>query len=92
MAIVDPGPSTIVARRRDQRLVAEALRRLPIQLQVILQLRYWEKLKIKDIAAIEGISDTGMRNRMMRARKLLEQQITDLERTIPLLVSTASTK
>jgi RNA polymerase sigma-70 factor (ECF subfamily) len=92
MAVLDPGPSTIAARRRDQRLLAEALRRLPVQLQVILQLHYWERLKIKDIAAIEGISDSGMRDRMMRARALLKQQIAELERTTPLLVSTASTK
>jgi RNA polymerase sigma factor (sigma-70 family) len=92
MAVLDPGPSTIAARRREQRLLAEALRRLPVRLQVILQLHYWEKLKIKDIAAIEGISDSGMRDRMMRARTLLKQHLAELERTTPLLVSTASSR
>ncbi len=92
MAVLDPGPSTIAARRRDERLLAEALRRLPVRLQVMLQLRYWEKLKLKEIAAIEGLSEPGMRNRMMRAKKLLEQHLHELERTTPLLVSTASTK
>jgi RNA polymerase sigma factor (sigma-70 family) len=92
MAVLDPGPSTIAARRRDQRLLAEALRRLPIRLQVILQLHYWEKLKITDIAAIEGITDSGMRDRMMRARRLLKQHLAELERTTPLLVSTASSQ
>jgi RNA polymerase sigma factor (sigma-70 family) len=91
MAVLDPGPSTIAARRREQRMLTEALRRLPVRLQVILQLHYWDKLKAKEIAAIEGISASGMRDRLMRARKLLKRQLAELERTTPLFVSTAST-
>jgi RNA polymerase sigma factor (sigma-70 family) len=87
MAKIEPGPSTIAARRREQRMLAEALRQLPVRFQVIVQLHYWDKLTAADIAAIEGITASGMRDRLMRARKLLEQQFAELERTTPLFVS-----
>jgi RNA polymerase sigma-70 factor (ECF subfamily) len=90
MAALQPGPSTIAARRREQRMLAEALRQLPVRLQVIVQLHYWDKLKAADIAAIEGITASGMRDRLMRARRLLEQKLAELERTTPLFVSTTT--
>jgi RNA polymerase sigma factor (sigma-70 family) len=90
MAALDPGPSTIAAYRREQRMLAEALRRLPIRFQVIVQLSYWDKLKAHEIAEIEGITAPGMRNRLMRARELLRQEIAELDRTTPLLVNRSS--
>jgi RNA polymerase sigma-70 factor (ECF subfamily) len=90
MAAFQPGPSTIAAHRREHRMLAEALRRLPVGLQVIVQLHYWDKLTAVEIAAIEGISASGMRDRLMRARRLLARELAELERTTPLFVSTAS--
>jgi RNA polymerase sigma-70 factor (ECF subfamily) len=88
MENLDPGPSTLVARRREQRLLHEALRRLPAQHQAALQLHYWDGLRTQEIADIMGISASGMRTRMQTARALLEAQIAELDRTMPLAVST----
>jgi RNA polymerase sigma factor (sigma-70 family) len=90
MAKLEPGPSTIAAQRREHHMLTEALRRLPVRQQVILQLHYWEKLKSKDIAAIEDISASGMRDRLMQARKRLAREVAELERTTPLFISTSS--
>jgi RNA polymerase sigma-70 factor (ECF subfamily) len=90
MAMLDPRPSSIVGDRRDHRMLADALRRLPIRLQIIVQLHYWDQLKVKDIAAIEGISPSGMRNRLMRARELLAQHLAELDRTTPLFAGNRS--
>jgi RNA polymerase sigma factor (sigma-70 family) len=90
MAAVQPGPSTIAAHRREHRMLAKALRRLPVELQVIVQLHYWDKLTAVELAAIEGISASGMRDRLMRARRLLARELAELERTTPLVVSTTS--
>lgn len=88
MAALDPRPSTVAARRREHRMLREALRRLPIQHQEAMQLHYWGGLRIEDIAEIMGITHSGMRDRMCKARQLLEQQLAELEATTPLIVST----
>lgn len=87
MAALDPGPSTLAARRREHRMLAEALRRVPIEHQVALQLHYWNGFTMVTIAEIMGLSASGMRDRMRRARQLLEQHLAELERTTPLIVS-----
>lgn len=90
MVNLDPGPSTLVARRREQRLVHEGLRRLPAHHQAALQLQYWEGLRIREIAEIMGISASGMRTRLQTAKAQLERVIEELDRTMPLVVSTGT--
>jgi RNA polymerase sigma-70 factor (ECF subfamily) len=90
MAQLEPGPSTIAHHRREHRMLAEALRRLPVGFQTILQLHYWEKLTAVQLAEIEGISPSGMRTRLKRARALLAQELVKLRQTTPLCGSTTS--
>jgi RNA polymerase sigma-70 factor (ECF subfamily) len=78
LAELDPGPTTALARKREQRLLLLALRRLPIQHQVALELYYWEGLNTVEIAEILGLSDSAMRSRMVRARSLLEAELAQL--------------
>jgi RNA polymerase sigma factor (sigma-70 family) len=78
LAELDPGPTTALARKREQRLLLLALRRLPIQHQVALELYYWEDLNTVEIAEILGLSDSAMRSRMVRARSLLEAELAQL--------------
>ena len=69
------GPSTIVAAKREQRVLLEALRRLPLDMQVLLELHYWERLRGRELAEIVGINENTVRSRLRRARQLLEEQI-----------------
>ena len=46
------GPSTVIAARREQRVLLEALRRLPIDTQLLLELHYWEDMDIAELAKI----------------------------------------
>jgi RNA polymerase sigma-70 factor (ECF subfamily) len=81
------GPSTIVAHKREQRVLLEALRRLPMDIQVLLELHYWERLRGRELAEILEINENTVRSRLRRARQLLEEQIKvvasseDLRRT-----------
>ena len=81
------GPSTIIAHKREQRVLLEALRRLPLDIQVLLELHYWERLRGRELAEILGINENTVRSRLRRARELLEAQIKavansdDLRRT-----------
>jgi RNA polymerase sigma-70 factor (ECF subfamily) len=86
-----PGMSTMLARRREERLLLEALRRIPLECQVVLELHYWEDLKVADIAAIMGGVPAGtVKTRMRRARVLLTKAMTELADSGDLLRSTLS--
>jgi len=68
---IEPGPSTLVARRREHRLLLEALRNIPIDDQVILELHYWENLTTEQIAEALDIPVGTARGRLQRARERL---------------------
>lgn len=68
-----PGPGTLVARQREHRLLLEALRSIPAEDQVILELHYWEELTTDEIAAALGIPVGTARGRLQRARAKLEE-------------------
>jgi len=85
---LDPGPGTLHGHREEQRLLLLALRRIPFEHQVALELMYWEGLNAAEIAEIVGVSHSTMRSRVQRARKLLEQAIEQLGDSPELVEST----
>lgn len=68
-----PGPSTVIARAREHELLLEGLRRLPVDLQVILELCYWEDMTAKAIGEVVGESEYTVRNRLRRGKELLRR-------------------
>jgi RNA polymerase sigma factor (sigma-70 family) len=88
LAALTPGPSTLLARKREQRLLLEGLRRIPVEHQIALELAYWEGLNAAEIAQIVGISHSAMRSRMSKARALLERALAELADSGALLDST----
>lgn len=85
---IAPGPSSIVARHREQQLLLEALRALPVDYQVLLELRYWEDLKTIEIAESFAEPHSTIRSRLQRAHALLERQMARLAQSPDLLRST----
>ncbi len=75
---LDPTPSLVVASRREQRLLLEALRRLPLDLQVVLELHYWEQMSDADISQVLDIPHGTTKSRIRRARQLLAEQLREL--------------
>lgn len=71
----DSTPSRVLARRREERLLLEALRRIPIELQVAVELRYWEQMSEAEIARTLGIPVGTLKSRFRRARQLLAEQL-----------------
>lgn len=72
---IAPSPSMIVAQHREQRLLLQALRRIPLDLQVVLELYYWERLPAKQVAEVVGVPEGTARTRIRRAKQLLEQEM-----------------
>ena len=72
-------PSTSAARSEQQRLLHEALCRLPLDHRMALELAYWEDLSGAEIAEILEISEHTVRSRLARARQALRDQIAALD-------------
>jgi DNA-directed RNA polymerase specialized sigma24 family protein len=65
VADLDPGPSTLLGRKHEHRLLLEGLRKIPVEHQVALELYYWEGMNAAEIAAVVGISHSAMRSRLV---------------------------
>lgn len=88
IAQLDPGPSTMHGEREEQRLLLRALRQIPLEHQVVLELVYWEELNAAEIAAVVGVPHSTMRSRIARARAVLEAKIEELAQSAALCQST----
>jgi RNA polymerase sigma-70 factor (ECF subfamily) len=85
---VAPGPGTQLGDRREQRLLLEALRGIPVDYQVILELHYWEQMTTEDMAEVLSLPVGTVRSRLRRARELLEQAMGRLAESPAELQST----
>ena len=73
-----PGPSTLFRAQREQQLLLDALRRIPLDYQVVLELYYWEELPASGIAEVVGIPENTVRSRIRKGRQLLEKKLKTL--------------
>jgi RNA polymerase sigma-70 factor (ECF subfamily) len=85
---VAPGPISQITRRREQHILLAALRRIPVNDQLLLELRYWEQIKTADIAQAMGLAHGTVRSRLAHARKRLEEAMAALAGSSELLEST----
>lgn len=83
-------PAELLADKREQRLLLSALRRIPVQHQVLLELYFWEPLGAKEIAAVLGVPEGTVRTRLRRAKTLVGEQIEQLSSDPGLVHSTIS--
>ena len=81
-------PSRVVAVRDERRLLLRALRRLPFELQWVIELHYWEDLRQDEVAAVLEIPPGTIKSRLSRAKKLLRAQIEALAEDPSLRAST----
>jgi RNA polymerase sigma factor (sigma-70 family) len=87
-ADLSPGPATMMNRRDEERLLLAALRRIPLELQVVLELFYWEGMTSAAIAEALAMPHGTIRTRLRRARQLLEEALAGLHEDPGLLERT----
>ncbi|MEM9462722.1 MAG: sigma-70 family RNA polymerase sigma factor [Myxococcota bacterium] len=75
------GPSTVVGKRREERLLLEALRSIPLDSQIVLELYYWEEMSASQTAAVLGVPEGTVRGRVRRAKQLLKAELSKLARS-----------
>jgi RNA polymerase sigma factor (sigma-70 family) len=83
-----PGPSTWLRGRAEETLLLEGLRRLPLELQTVLELFYWEDMTSAAIAEVVALPHGTVRSRLRRGRELLRAELEQLSTSSELLDST----
>jgi RNA polymerase sigma-70 factor (ECF subfamily) len=84
----DPSPSTLAAAREEQRLVLDALRMIPMDLQIALELHFWEEMSGSEIATVLEIPEGTVRSRLRRGLEALREALRELSSSERLLQST----
>jgi RNA polymerase sigma factor (sigma-70 family) len=74
------GLSSVVQAKREQRLLLRALRHIPIDSQVVLEMYYWEPMQVKEIAQVLGETVPAVRGRMRKAKAQLLEALEVLAR------------
>ncbi len=76
---LDPGPHEVAEEQEFHRAVLAAVGALPVSDRTVTLLYYYEQLSLREIAAILGVSVVGVKVRLHRARKRLEQRLRPLQ-------------
>lgn len=85
---LEPDPEYLVTLGEEQRLLMKAIRRLPMEYQVVIELNYWEEIPCDEIAAILHIPRGTVRSRLQRGRAALARNLAALAESPELLAST----
>lgn len=90
LSVIDlgAGPSTLIGKKEEQRILLAALRSIPLESQVILELHFWEHMTGLEIAAVLGIGVETARTRLRRARLRVGEALERLTTSQALLEST----
>ncbi|MFO0632987.1 MAG: sigma-70 family RNA polymerase sigma factor [Nannocystaceae bacterium] len=75
VSVAELGSSAVslVARQREHQRLLDALRNLPLELQTVLELHYWERMTVQEIADTLALPLGTAKTRLRRARELVER-------------------
>ena len=88
---LDPTPFSIVERNSERKLLIHVLRRLPLDLQILVELYFFEKLSGRQAAEVLGVREGTVRGRIRACRQQIEQHVRDLAESPEQLESTLMT-
>ena len=74
-----PSPSTMLGVDRERQQLLAALRRLPIELQLALELYYWEGLRGPELADVLGVAEGTARSRIRIAKERIRRLLDEAE-------------
>jgi RNA polymerase sigma factor (sigma-70 family) len=88
--LLDPSLTERLDAVQSNRLLLAALRRMPLDVQVMLELHYWEGMKVAEIAEVVNKPVNTIKTQMRRGRQRLEKLMDELKRSVGELESTLS--
>lgn len=68
-------PSAAVGRQQEERLLLAAIRSLPLGLQLLVELYYWERLTAAQLGVVFEAPEGTIRTRLRRARELVAEHV-----------------
>ncbi|MEM6992364.1 MAG: sigma-70 family RNA polymerase sigma factor [Myxococcota bacterium] len=71
-------PADVVAEAEEQRLLLAALRTLPLELQTLVELAYWEGLSDGELADALDVPIGTIKSRLRKARQTLDETLPKL--------------
>ena len=71
-------PTGATAQREMERLLLQALQRIPLEAQVILELLYWEDMSTAEIGTVLEVPVNTVYSRLHRARQSLRRVLAEL--------------
>jgi RNA polymerase sigma-70 factor (ECF subfamily) len=71
--------SQLAGFREELKLLQISLRRIPLDLQIALELHYWEEMPVAEIADVLGVPPGTVKSRLSRARDALRERILDAD-------------
>ncbi|WP_293263397.1 RNA polymerase sigma factor [Nannocystis sp.] len=75
--------SSIVAHKREAQSLVQALREIPVEDQVVLELMYFEGLSGSELAGVLGLPEGTVRGRLARGKQRLRERIAVLLASAP---------
>ena len=90
--VLDTGttPSAALGRKREEKLLLQAMQRIPVDLQIVLELHYWDGMSTRELAAVLEVPQGTIKSRLRRAREAVEGEIDALTEDPALRLSTRS--
>jgi RNA polymerase sigma factor (sigma-70 family) len=85
---LDASLSGMIVAREELRLFLAGLREIPLELQVVLELHYWEQCSVLEMAAALEIPEGTVKSRLRRGREQLRAAIERLAERPDLATST----
>lgn len=76
-----PSPSSVAARVERRELLLEAMRSIPLEFQMVLELFYWEDLDTREVAEVLEVPQGTVKSRLSRARDHLRDALVVLAPT-----------
>lgn len=75
IADLAPTPSSVARRRSERAALSDALRGLPVDLQIAIELRYWEGLSGPEVGLVLDLAEGTVRSRLRRALEMLRDAL-----------------
>ena len=72
---LQPSPSSLVAKDREHVTVLESLRCLPVNLQMVLELHYWDELSVREVAEVLELPEGTVKGQLKRGREALGREL-----------------
>ncbi|MCA9661828.1 MAG: sigma-70 family RNA polymerase sigma factor [Myxococcales bacterium] len=70
-----PGPSTALRANEASQRLLDGLRQIPLELQLVLEMRYWERMSSAEIGVALDLPPGTVRTRLRRGRTMLAARL-----------------